>query len=87
MTKKENAVGGNLCLIRLGEGGVFGFVVVLGVVYLFTYLLFIFIYLFIILSLEYCHIHFLFVDIFVERSDKVDICIGQLWNSQHKATY
>lgn len=37
----------------------------------------IFIHLFIILSLEYCHIHFLLGDIFVERSDKVDICIGQ----------
>lgn len=61
----------------------FGFVVVWGVV-LFIYLLFwllisyLFIYLFIILSLEYCHICFLFVDVFAERSNKVDVCIGQV---------
>lgn len=80
MTEEENMVGGNLCVIQLGEGSWCCLVVLLrGLMFFFLYLLnyyLIFIYLFIILSLEYCHIHFLFGDIFVERSDKVDICIG-----------
>lgn len=81
-TKEENMVGGNIHLIQVGEGGVW-FCCCFGgcFVYLFTFLLlisYLFIYLFIILSLEYCHICFLFVDVFAERSDKVDVCIGQL---------
>lgn len=64
MTEEENMVGGNLCVIQLGEGSWCCLVVLLrGLMFFFLYLLnyyLIFIYLFIILSLEYCHIHFLF---------------------------